>query len=220
MKKKKVVISAVAVVAVVGITVGIILAVKSKGKEKTVYEEKQKTESQSVQIEDLSEPENKKEDVLEIEDDGTGLKPDESVVSEVQNNTGVKAEAPAKAKQPEKAEDAAQPVAPNNNNNNDYVQMADPNTGISYDGKSPIIYTYEDGSKGTEKKKGASYEVIPGLIRYYYPPDEIPWDGTCSHCGKVAGDGLNGTCVRWLMGDMTCPNCGTFVKKGECHTCK
>lgn len=216
--KKKVVISVIAAVLVVGITVGVIIAVKPKEKDKPTTKQVAETQSQTVQIDNVSDTDSKEDNGLKIEDDGTGLKPDESVVSEVQNNTGVKAETPAKAKQPEKAEDAAQPVAPSNNN--DYVQMADPNTGISYDGKSPIIYTYEDGSKGTEKKKGASYEVIPGLIRYYYPPDEVPWDGTCSHCGKVAGDGLNGTCVRWLMGDMTCPNCGTFVKNGECHTCK
>lgn len=218
MKKKKVVISVIAAVLVVGITVGVIIAVKPKEKGKPATKKVAETQAQTVQIDNVSDTDSKEDNGLKIEDDGTGLKPDESVVSEVQNNTGKKAEAPAKAKQPEKAEDAAQPVAPSNNN--DYVQMADPNTGISYDGKSPIIYTYEDGSKGTEKKKGASYEVIPGLIRYYYPPDEVPWDGTCSHCGKTAGDGLNGTCVRWLMGDMTCPNCGTFVKNGECHTCK
>lgn len=218
MKKKKVVISVIAAVLVVGITVGVIIAVKPKEKGKPATKKVAETQSQTVQIDNVSDTDSKEDNGLKIEDDGTGLKPDESVVSEVQNNTGKKAETPTKAKQPEKAEDAAQPITPKSNNG--YVQDADPNTGISWDGKSPIIYTYEDGSKGTEKKKGASYEVEPGLIRYYYPPDEVPWDGTCSHCGKVAGDGLNGTCVRWLMGDMTCPNCGTFVKNGECHTCK
>lgn len=216
--KNKIIIAVIATVLVIGITIGVIFAVSPKEKDKPDTKNVAETQSQTVQIDNISDADSKEDAVLEIDDDGTGLKPDESVASSVQNNTGKKAETSAKAKQPEKAEDVAQPIAPKNNNG--YVQDADPNTGISYDGKSPIIYTYEDGSKGTEKKKGAYYEVEPGLIRYYYPPDDVPWDGTCSHCGKIAGDGLNGTCVRWLMGDMTCPNCGAFVKNGECHTCK
>ena len=216
--KNKVIIAVITTVLVIGITVGVIFAVSPKEKDKPDTKNVAETQSQTVQIDNISDADSKEDAVLEIDDDGTGLKPDESVAASVQNNTGKKAETSAKAKQPEKADDVAQPIAPKNNNG--YVQDADPNTGISYDGKSPIIYTYEDGSKGTEKKKGAYYEVEPGLIRYYYPPDDVPWDGTCSHCGKIAGDGLNGTCVRWLMGDMTCPNCGVFVKNGECHTCK
>ena len=216
MKKRKIIISAVALTAIAVITVSII-AIKSKSRHNAVPRTEKEVESQQVTVEKIPD-ENQDDAGIVVEDDGSGLKPDETAASLPQNNTGEKAEAPAKAKQPEKAEEAAQPITTGGNSG--YVQDADPNTGISYDGKSPIIYTYEDGSKGTERKKGATYEVSPGLIRYYYPPDEVPWDGTCSHCGKVAGDGLNGTCVRWLMCDITCPNCGVFVKQGECHTCK
>lgn len=40
----------------------------------------------------------------------------------------------------------------------------------------------------------------------------------CSHCGKRAGDGTNGTCVRKLI-DCECSRCGEFCKALECHTC-
>lgn len=40
----------------------------------------------------------------------------------------------------------------------------------------------------------------------------------CSYCGKRAGDGTNGTCVRKLI-DVDCSRCGEFCKMLECHTC-
>ena len=101
------------------------------------------------------------------------------------------------------------------------VQSANPETGISWDGKSPIIYTYPDGTTGTEKRVGATYEVEPGLI--YTIREEkgsAENDHLCSDCGKVIGNGTNGTCNQWLMGDVNCPNCGEYVKVRTCHTCK
>ena len=113
------------------------------------------------------------------------------------------------------------------------VQRADPDTGISWDGKSPIIYTYSDGTTGTEKRAGATYEQLPGVIGTVYgcyrcgdvncPSDETcpkytPPDNHCSHCGKVMGYGLNGTCTRWFW-DQECPNCHMIVPARTCHTC-
>lgn len=40
----------------------------------------------------------------------------------------------------------------------------------------------------------------------------------CSYCGKRAGDGTNGTCVRKLI-DVECSRCGEPCKMLECHTC-
>lgn len=40
----------------------------------------------------------------------------------------------------------------------------------------------------------------------------------CSYCGKRAGNGTNGTCVRKLI-DVECSRCGEFCKMLECHTC-
>lgn len=108
------------------------------------------------------------------------------------------------------------------------VQKANINTGISWDGVSPIIYTYPDGSTGTEKRVGAKYEAYPGVIYTVEKADIIvataspiaTFNPICSYCSKTQGNGTNGTCVRWLMGDVDCPNCGEHVQVRTCHTCK
>ena len=154
--------------------------------------------------------------------------------------------------------------------------FADPSTGISWDGVSPIIYTYPDGTTGTTPKEGATYEMLPGVITTYiilrdasgratgdicqicgkkvsintqvnsssyckhygwssYCDRCGAWveaytchdcidhfDGVfyCDDCGKICGDGSNGTCVRWLVGGKhSCTNCGATVSAGVCHTC-
>lgn len=99
------------------------------------------------------------------------------------------------------------------------VQLADPETGISWDGVSPIIYTYPDGTTGTEKREGATYEQVPGLKTTVLAEYQTDYDNHCDYCGKIMGDGSNGTCSRWLMGDVTCPNCGVLVPGNTCHTC-
>lgn len=154
----------------------------------------------------------------------------------------------------------------------DYIQDADPMTGISYDGVSPIIYTYSDGTTGTELKDGAKYEIRPGECETYMLPrdtvgrivgsicpdcgieiavrcqagyclqwpigryctccGELVWPRTCHHCsapdfvvlycsdcGRLYGDGTNGTCIGWYV-DMNCPQCGELVPSNTCHTCK
>ena len=87
-------------------------------------------------------------------------------------------------------------------------------TGISWDGVTPILYTYEDGSTGHELREGAKYEVFPGLISTVYLSICF-----CSECGKASGNGTNGTCCQWLMGAINCPNCGVHVEVRTCHTC-
>ena len=99
------------------------------------------------------------------------------------------------------------------------VQQANPYTGVSWDGKSPIIYTYPDGTTGTVPKDGATYEAFPGMIAVYYEPSTVEPSDLCSRCGRPIGDGKNGSCVRWLMGDVDCPNCGEHVASHTCHTC-
>lgn len=106
-----------------------------------------------------------------------------------------------------------------------YVQDADPSTGISWDGVSPIIYTYTDGTTGTEPRDGATYEVVPFVTVVYEAPEPVDpntpvYDGVhCTECGRVEGNGKNGTCVRLLMGELPCRWCGEIVYAGECHTC-
>ena len=153
------------------------------------------------------------------------------------------------------------------------VQEADPKTGISWDGKSPIIYKYKDGTTGTEPKSGAQYEVYPDMwfdvpadsagrlagsicptcgkvvadgwsegpdtchqnsasqycyacgkwVNAYTCHDCVEYDGHnyCPYCGKLAGDGTNGTCMHKLVGgEFTCEFCGEVYQGHTCHTCK
>ena len=151
--------------------------------------------------------------------------------------------------------------------------LADTKTGLSWDGVSPIIYTYPDGATGTEPKDGATYECLPGWIETY----KVIRDGVgriegticsmcgrkvgidnninvcyqkssnafceqcgtytmantchfctgvenntfyCAICGKIYGDGLNGTCLRyWTSGDHNCMWCGETNPSRACHTC-
>lgn len=108
-----------------------------------------------------------------------------------------------------------------------FKQLADHETGISWDGVSPIIYTYPDGSTGTEKREGATYEGAPGIITTVVTvdygkemtPSQKPL--TCTECGKELGDGTNGTCLMyWTGGDHECANCGEIIPEYTCHTCK
>ena len=115
----------------------------------------------------------------------------------------------------------------------DYVQAANPATGISWDGKSPIVYTYEDGTTGYEPVIGATYEVQPYLYYEvtYWDLNPLPEKTEqekedmangiyyCHVCGKVCGDGRNGTCVMWMLVNKTCEYCGTYIPVMTCHTC-
>ncbi|MBE6638908.1 MAG: hypothetical protein E7616_05575 [Ruminococcaceae bacterium] len=101
------------------------------------------------------------------------------------------------------------------------VQRANTDTGISWDGKSPIIYTYPDGSTGTTPKNGATYEVVPGLIGTY----EVVLDSAgrelgsiCQSCGRTIGSGSNNTCLQ-SPNNTYCAHCGASVSAGKCHTC-
>lgn len=42
----------------------------------------------------------------------------------------------------------------------------------------------------------------------------------CYACGKISGDGTNGTCLHYIMGDHYCEHCGAYVPVLTCHTCK
>ena len=102
-----------------------------------------------------------------------------------------------------------------------YVRDADPETGISWDGESKIIYRTAEGLT-TEKTYGGYYEIRPNeWVQLPYEIKEETVTDKCEHCGKVRGDGLNGTCIRYSLadGDMTCPNCGKAIPKHTCHTC-
>lgn len=146
----------------------------------------------------------------EIEDTGNGLKPDETEADKILQ----------KAEQ--KKEVYTEPVLqPEKKNEKSYVRDADPETGISWDGESKIIYRTAEGLTA-EKTYGGYYEIRPN--EWVQLPYEIKAETAtdkCEHCGRVRGDGSGGTCIRYSLadGDMTCPNCGKIIPKHTCHTC-
>ena len=146
----------------------------------------------------------------EIEDTGKGLKPDETEADKILQ----------KAEQ--KKEVYTEPVLqPEKKNEKKYVRDADPETGISWDGESKIIYRTAEGLTA-EKTYGGYYEIRPNeWVQLPYEIKEETVTDKCEHCGKVRGDGTNGTCIRYSLadGDMTCPNCGRNIPKHTCHTC-
>lgn len=146
----------------------------------------------------------------EIEDTGKGLKPDETEADKILQ----------KAEQ--KKEVYTEPVLQGNEQKTKkYVRDADPETGISWDGESKIIYRTAEGLT-TEKTYGGYYEIRPNeWVQLPYEIKEETVTDKCEHCGKTRGDGLNGTCIRYSLadGDMTCPNCGKAIPKHTCHTC-
>lgn len=106
--------------------------------------------------------------------------------------------------------------------NNNVVQIANTDTGISWDGKSQIIYTYPDGTTGTKKKVGATYEQVPGIVATVIDENSLKeeFNPNCDKCGKTMGDGTNGTCLSyWTGGDHACPHCSVIIPVKTCHTC-
>ena len=146
----------------------------------------------------------------EIEDTGKGLKPDETEADKILQKAGQKKEVYIEPVLQGSAQETKK-----------YVRDADPETGISWDGESKIIYRTAEGLT-TEKTYGGYYEIRPNeWVQLPYEIKEETVTDKCEHCGKVRGDGTNGTCIRYSLadGDMTCPNCGKAIPKHTCHTC-
>ena len=147
----------------------------------------------------------------EIEDTGKGLKPDETEADKILKKAEEKAETVYN-----------EPVLqPENNGGKKYVRDADPETGISWDGESKIIYRTAEGQT-TEKTYGGYYELRPDeWVQLSYPTEKEEVTDKCVHCGKTRGDGTNNTCLRYSLtgGDILCPNCGKSIPAKTCHTC-
>lgn len=147
----------------------------------------------------------------EIEDNGKGLKPDETEADKILKKAEEKAETVY-----------TEPVLqPENSGGKKYVRDADPETGISWDGESKIIYRTAEGQT-TEKTYGGYYELRPDeWVQLPYPTEKEEVTDKCVHCGKTRGDGTNNTCLRYSLtgGDILCPNCGKSIPAKTCHTC-
>ena len=206
---KKIVLIILSCLLCAGCIAGIIYAAARKsGKNETVSS----GDNSEIKISaEIPTSESKTESTkAEIEDTGKGLKPDETEADKILQ----------KAEQ--KKEVYTEPVLQGSaQETKKYVRDADPETGISWDGESKIIYRTAEGLT-TEKTYGGYYEVRPN--EWVQLPYEIAAETVtdkCEHCGRVRGDGSGGTCIRYSLadGDMTCPNCGKTIPKHTCHTC-
>ena len=209
MKSKKIFLIILSCLLCAGCIAGIIYAAARKpGKNETVSS----GDNSEIKISaEIPTSDSKTESTkTEIEDTGKGLKPDETEADKILQ----------KAEQ--KKEVYTEPVLQGSaQETKKYVRDADPETGISWDGESKIIYRTAEGQT-TEKTYGGYYEIRPNeWVQLPYEIKEETVTDKCEHCGKVRGDGTNGTCIRYSLadGDMTCPNCGKTIPKHTCHTC-
>lgn len=210
MKKKVIIIVSVILCLVLAVG-GIFLINGGQKKSDAENNESENTQSTVSVEEPLKNTENTDSSAAEITDDGTGLKPDETKADEILSSADKKTSSvynePVLQPEPEKEKK--------------YVKDADPETGISWDGESQIIYRTASGLT-TEKTYGGYYELRPGeWVLLPYPIEKEEISDKCEYCGRIRGDGTGGTCLRYSLSDsdMTCPNCGAVIPKHTCHTC-
>lgn len=210
MKKKIIVILCIVLSLAIALGVAFLILRKPNKKEDETPEQ---NTSSAVSVEEpaIKITESADSSAAEITDDGTGLKPDETKADEILSSAEKKTSSVYN-------ESVLQPEPEKEKK---YVKDADPETGISWDGESAIIYRTASGLT-TEKTYGGYYEIRPGewvLLEYPIEKEEI--SDKCEYCGRTRGDGTNGTCLRYSLSDsdMTCPNCGANIPKHTCHTC-
>lgn len=210
MKKKVIIIVSVILCLVLAVG-GIFLINGGQKKSDAENNESENTQSTVSVEEPLKNTENTDSSAAEITDNGTGLKPDETKADEILSSADKKTSSvynePVLQPEPEKEKK--------------YVKDADPETGISWDGESQIIYRTASGLT-TEKTYGGYYELRPGeWVLLPYPIEKEEISDKCEYCGRIRGDGTNGTCLRYSLSDsdMICPNCGAVIPKHTCHTC-
>ncbi len=209
MKSKKIFLIILSCLLCAGCIAGIIYAAARKpGKNETVSS----GDNSEIKISaEIPTSDSKTESTkAEIEDNDSGLKPDETEADKILQKAEQKKEVYNESILQGSTQETKK-----------YVRDADPETGISWDGESKIIYRTAEGLT-TEKTYGGYYEIRPNeWVQLPYEIKEETVTDKCEHCGKVRGDGTNGTCIRYSLadGDMTCPNCGKAIPKHTCHTC-
>lgn len=210
MKNKKIILITVIALLCVGCIAGIIY-ISARKPDKSIKDGN--TDNSEIKISAEIKPidgetESKK---TEISDSGNGLKPDETEADKILKKAEEKAETIY-----------TEPVLqPENSGGKKYVRDADPETGISWDGESKIIYRTAEGQT-TEKTYGGYYELRPDeWVQLPYPVEKEEITDRCEHCGKIRGDGTNNTCLRYSLtdGDILCPECGKNIPAKTCHTC-
>ena len=177
MKSKKIILIIISAVLCLALILGVVVILSGRNKkksEKTDGQEKaESTISAEVPKPDLTAESSK----TEITDTGKGLKPDETEADKILQ----------KAEQ--KKEVYTEPILqPEKKNEKSYVRDADPETGISWDGESKIIYRTAEGLTA-EKTYGGYYEIRPNeWVQLPYDIKEETVTDKCEHCGRVRGE--------------------------------
>lgn len=168
----------------------------------------------------------------EIIDNGSALKPDESIPnSTTGKNTGDKAQEPGSPVQ-----EADPPKNPEENNNGGGIQIGGGDNNTEYNCGSPkhhcdgpethayILNLELEGCPYCGSHSCSSFYVVDEWGNACYTPSKCPqYDKTkdaaeyCQVCGRKNGNGDNNTCQKWII-DFNCPICGELVKANKCHT--
>jgi hypothetical protein len=167
----------------------------------------------------------------EITDDGSALKPDESVSDSTDSQiTGEKAQetvSPVQETEPPKDSDE---------NDSGGIQIGGGETETKYSCGSPnhhcdgpethayILNLEQEGCPYCGSHSCPSFYAVDEWGNACYTPSKCPkYDITkdpvyyCQVCGRKNGNGDNNTCQKWIV-DTVCPICGKLVKANECHT--
>ena len=98
---------------------------------------------------------------------------------------------------------------------------------VAWDGVSPLIFIYSDGTVGTEPREGAQYESKPYILTTYVvyrdASGRVAGD-ICKHCGKeveaVTHKPNNRVdyCTHYSF-NRYCVYCGKWVAGYDCHDC-
>jgi hypothetical protein len=186
-----------------------------------------------VELPDNPETPDVSEDSMEsdINDDGTGLKPDEKTpVDSEKITTGEKAQDTATAAK------ETNPPKNTDNQNGGGIQIGDGDNQQKYscgssnhkcDGPethSYILNLETEGCLYCGSHNCPSFYAIDQWGNTCYTPSKCPKYDTkkdaveyCQACGKKNGNADNDTCQKWII-DFTCPTCGELVKANKCHT--
>lgn len=168
----------------------------------------------------------------EIIDEGSALKPDESIPnSTTGKNTVDKAQEPGSP-----VKEADPPKNPEENNNGGGIQIDGGDNPSKYDCGSqnhhcanPDTHAYilnleQEGCPYCGSHSCASFYAVDEWGNTCYTPSKCPqYDKTkdaaeyCQVCGRKNGNGDNNSCQKWII-DFTCPICGELVKANKCHT--
>ena len=96
-------------------------------------------------------------------------------------------------------------------------------TGIGENGWSRVTYGEKTYFVRTSFLSKSKPEPEPEPTDPPEPTNDPGYAGNgkyyCPHCGKISGDGSNGTCLRYFMTGFDCPCCGVYVPAQVCHTC-